>query len=207
MKFLFDLFPIILFFITLKVAEKASGASLILGKILTSIGILTTVKASLVPIMLATIAVIIGSIIQIIWAKLHYKKVDKSLWLSALLVIVLGGMTLYFQNDAFIKWKPTLLYWTFATVLIGANIFTKKNLIKDMMGKEISLPEAIWEKLNVAWAIFFSALGALNIFVAFNYSIDTWANFKLFGTMGLMFIFIIGQSFAINKYIIHEDKA
>ncbi len=76
-----------------------------------------------------------------------------------------------------------------------------------MMGKEISLPEAIWEKLNVAWAIFFSALGALNIFVAFNYSIDTWANFKLFGTMGLMFIFIIGQSFAINKYIIHEDKA
>jgi intracellular septation protein len=207
MKFLFDLFPIILFFITLKVAEKAAGASLILGKILTSIGILTTVKASLVPIMLATIAVIIGSIIQIIWAKLHYKKVDKSLWLSALLVIVLGGMTLYFQNDAFIKWKPTLLYWTFAIVLIGANIFTKKNLIKDMMGKEISLPEAIWEKLNVAWAIFFSALGALNIFVAFNYSIDTWANFKLFGTMGLMFIFIIGQSFAINKYIIHEDKA
>ena len=79
MKFLFDLFPIILFFITLKVAEKAAGASLILGKVLTSIGIVTTVKASLVPIMLATIAVIIGSIIQIIWAKLHYKKVDKSL--------------------------------------------------------------------------------------------------------------------------------
>ncbi len=206
MKFLFDLFPIILFFITLKVAEKAAGASLILGKVLTSIGILTTVKASLVPIMLATIAVIIGSIIQIIWAKLHYKKVDKSLWLSALLVIVLGGMTLYFQNDAFIKWKPTLLYWAFATVLIGANLFAKKNLIKDMMDKEISLPESIWNKLNFAWAIFFSALGALNIFVAFHYSIDTWANFKLFGTMGLMFIFIIGQSFAINKYIIHEDK-
>jgi intracellular septation protein len=206
MKFLFDLFPIILFFITLKVAEKAAGASLILGKVLTSIGIVTTVKASLVPIMLATIAVIIGSIIQIIWAKLHYKKVDKSLWLSALLVIVLGGMTLYFQNDAFIKWKPTLLYWAFATVLIGANLFAKKNLIKDMMDKEISLPESIWNKLNFAWAIFFSALGALNIFVAFHYSIDTWANFKLFGTMGLMFIFIIGQSFAINKYIIHEDK-
>ena len=206
MKFLFDLFPIILFFITLKVAEKAVGASLILGKVLTSIGIVTTVKASLVPIMLATIAVIIGSIIQIIWAKLHYKKVDKSLWLSALLVIVLGGMTLYFQNDAFIKWKPTLLYWAFATVLIGANLFAKKNLIKDMMDKEISLPESIWNKLNFAWAIFFSALGALNIFVAFHYSIDTWANFKLFGTMGLMFIFIIGQSFAINKYIIHEDK-
>lgn len=207
MKFLFDLFPVILFFITLKVAEKAASASLILAKILTTIGITATVKPSLVPIMLATIAVIIGSIIQIIWAKLHYKKVDKTLWLSALLVTVLGGMTLYFQNEAFIKWKPTLLYWTFAAVLIGANLFTQKNIIKSMMGKEISLPETIWNKLNIAWAIFFTGLGALNLHVAFNYSIDTWASFKLFGTMALMFIFIIGQSLAINKHIINEDKA
>ena len=206
MKFLFDLFPVILFFITLKVAEKTAGASLILGKILTSIGFATTVKASLVPIMLATIAVIIGSIVQIIWAKLHYKKVDNTLWLSALLVIVMGGMTLYFQNDAFIKWKPTLLYWTFAVVLIGTSLFAKKNLIKNMMGKEISMPDSIWNKLNLAWALFFSALGVLNLYVAFNYSIDTWANFKLFGTMGLMFLFIIGQSLAINKYISENEK-
>ena len=206
MKFLFDLFPVILFFITLKVAEKTAGASLILGKILTSIGFATTVKASLVPIMLATIAVIIGSIVQIIWAKLHYKKVDNTLWLSALLVIVMGGMTLYFQNDAFIKWKPTLLYWTFAVVLIGTSLFAKKNLIKNMMGKEISMPDSIWNKLNLAWALFFSALGVLNLYVAFNYSIDTWASFKLFGTMGLMFLFIIGQSLAINKYISENEK-
>ena len=207
MKFLFDLFPVILFFITLKVAEKAASASLILAKILSVLGIATTVKPSLVPIMLATIAVIIGSIIQIIWAKLHYKKVDNTLWLSALLVTVLGGMTLYFQNDAFIKWKPTLLYWTFSVVLIGANLFAKKNIIKSMMGKEISLPETIWNKLNIAWAIFFTGLGALNLYVAFNYSIDTWASFKLFGTMALMFVFIIGQSLAINKHIIHKDNA
>ena len=207
MKFLFDLFPVILFFITLKVAEKTASASAVLGEILTTVGIATTVKPSLVPIMLATVAVIIGSIIQIIWAKLHYKKVDNTLWLSALLVTILGGMTLYFQNDAFIKWKPTLLYWTFAAVLIGARLFSKKNIIKMMMGKEIQLPETIWNNLNVAWAIFFSALGALNLYVAFHYSIDTWASFKLFGTMGLMFIFIIVQSVAINKYIINEDKA
>jgi intracellular septation protein len=116
-------------------------------------------------------------------------------------------MTLYFQNDVFIKWKPTLLYWSFAVVLIGANLFSKKNIIKMMMGKEIKLPEKIWDNLNVAWSIFFSALGALNLYVAFHYSIDTWASFKLFGTMGLMFIFIIGQSIAINKYVINEDKA
>lgn len=207
MKFLFDLFPVILFFITLKVAEKAASASIVLSNILTTVGITAAVKPSLVPIMLATIAVIIGSIIQIIWAKLHYKKVDNTLWLSALLVTVLGGMTLYFQNDAFIKWKPTLLYWTFTVVLIGARLFSKKNIIKMMMGKEIQLPETIWSNLNIAWAIFFSALGALNLYVAFHYSIDIWASFKLFGTMGLMFIFIIAQSLVINKHIIQKENA
>lgn len=204
MKFLFDLFPVIFFFITLKVAEKTASASALLAEILGTVGVAVQVKPELVPIMLATIAVIIASIIQIIWAKLHYKKVDNTLWLSALLVTVLGGMTLYFQNDAFIKWKPTLLYWTFAAVLIGARIFTDKNIIKSMMGKEIKLPEAIWNKLNTAWAIFFAALGVLNLYIAFNFSIDTWASFKLFGTMGLMFAFILAQSFAINAYIIEE---
>jgi intracellular septation protein len=176
----------------------------VLAEILTTIGISTAVKPSLVPIMLATVAVIIGSIIQIIWAKLHYKKVDNTLWISALLVTTLGSMTLYFQNDAFIKWKPTLLYWTFAAALIGARLFTDKNIIKMMMGKEIKLPEPIWNRLNIAWAIFFSCLGALNLYIAFNFSIDTWASFKLFGTMGLMFGFIIAQSLAVNKYIIEE---
>jgi intracellular septation protein len=205
MKFLFDLFPVILFFITLKIAEKTANASLILGKILTTFGIATTVKPSLVPIMLATVAVIIASIIQIVWAKIRYKKVDKTLWMSAILVTVLGSMTLYFQNDAFIKWKPTLLYWIFTTAILAAHWFWQKNIIKTMMGKEVKLPESIWIKLNYAWAIFFAALGCLNLYVAFNFSIDTWASFKLFGTMGLMFVFIITQSLMINQYLI-EDK-
>jgi intracellular septation protein len=205
MKFLFDLFPVILFFITLKIAEKTANASLILDKILTTFGIATTVKPSLVPIMLATVAVIIASIIQIVWAKIRYKKVDRTLWMSAILVTVLGSMTLYFQNDAFIKWKPTLLYWIFTTAILAAHWFWQKNIIKTMMGKEVKLPESIWIKLNYAWAIFFAALGCLNLYVAFNFSIDTWASFKLFGTMGLMFVFIITQSLMINQYLI-EDK-
>jgi intracellular septation protein len=204
MKFLFDLFPVILFFITLKVAEKTASASLVLSKVLTTIGITTTVKPSLVPIMLATVAVIIGSIIQIIWAKFKYKKVDKTLWMSAILVVLLGGMTLYFQNDAFIKWKPTVLYWIFTTVLLLAYWIGKKNIIKTMVGKEVKLPELIWIKLNYAWAIFFALLGCLNLYVAFNFSIDTWASFKLFGTMILMFSFIVIQSLFINKYLIED---
>jgi intracellular septation protein len=204
MKFLFDLFPVILFFITLKVAEKTASASLVLSKVLTTIGITATVKPSLVPIMLATVAVIIGSIIQIIWAKFKYKQVDKTLWMSAILVVLLGGMTLYFQNDAFIKWKPTVLYWIFTTVLLLAYWIGKKNIIKTMVGKEVKLPELIWIKLNYAWAIFFALLGCLNLYVAFNFSIDTWASFKLFGTMILMFSFIVIQSLFIKKYLIED---
>jgi intracellular septation protein len=154
--------------------------------------------------MLATGAVIIGSIIQIIWAKFKYKQVDKTLWMSAILVVLLGGMTLYFQNDAFIKWKPTVLYWIFTTVLLLAYWIGKKNIIKTMVGKEVKLPELIWIKLNYAWAIFFALLGCLNLYVAFNFSIDTWASFKLFGTMILMFSFIVIQSLFINKYLIED---
>jgi len=206
MKFLFDLFPVILFFITLKVAEKAASAGLVLGKLLSFVGITATVKPDMVPIMLATIAVIVASLIQIAWVKLRHGKVDKTLLLSAALVVVLGGMTLYFQNDTFIKWKPTVLYWVFAVVLICAEMFWNKNFIRVMMGKDIGLPEKVWKTLNLSWAIFFIGLGILNLYVAFNYSIDTWASFKLFGTMGLMFVFIIAQSLAINKYVTVEDK-
>lgn len=206
MKFLFDLFPVILFFITLKVAEKTASANLVLTKILSAIGFSTTVKPDLVPIMLATIAVIIASIIQIIWVKVKHGKVDKTLWLSALLVTVLGGLTLYFQNDAFIKWKPTILYWVFAVALVASEIFAKKNFIKMMMGADIGLPEKVWKTLNTSWAIFFLCLGFINLYVAFHYSTDTWATFKLFGTMGLMFVFVIGQSLWLNQFLPTKDE-
>ena len=206
MKFLFDLFPVILFFITLKIAEKTASASLMLGKVLSFFGIATSVKPDLVPIMLATVVVIIASIAQIIWVKVRHGKVDKALWFSAILVAVLGSMTLYFQNDTFIKWKPTVLYWAFFVTLLSSEFFMKKNIIKSMIGKEMTLPEPLWSKLNLAWAMFFLGLGGLNLYVAFNYSVDTWASFKLFGTMGLMFVFVIAQSLVLNKYMIIEDK-
>lgn len=206
MKFLFDLFPVILFFITLKVAEKTASASLVLGKVLSFFGIAVTVKPDLVPIMLATVMVVIASIMQILWVKIRHGKVEKTLWFSAILVAVLGSLTLYFQNDTFIKWKPTVLYWAFFAALIGSDFFMKKNLIKTMIGKEMQLPETLWRKLNLAWAVFFLGLGCINLYVAFNYSTDTWASFKLFGTMGLMFVFVIAQSLVLNKHMLVEDE-
>lgn len=204
-KFLFDLFPVLMFFTTLKIAEKTASASMILGEIFSTLGVTIIVKPNLVPIMLATMAVIIASVIQIIWVKLKHGKVDKILWFSAGLVVTLGCMTLYFQNDIFIKWKPTVLYWSFAVVLMCAELFWRKNFIKTMMEKSMQLPEKVWRILNFSWAAFFIFLGILNLYVAFNYSIDTWASFKLFGTTGIMFAFIIAQTLLLSKYLPKED--
>lgn len=207
MKFLFDLLPVIIFFITLKVAEKTAAASAVLAKILALLGIVTTVKPDLVPVMLATIAVIIASIFQILWVKIRHGKVDKMLYFSAALVLVMGGLTLYFQNDAFIKWKPTILDWAFAVALWFAEAFMQKNLIRLMMGHEVKLPEPVWKKLNWSWVLFFVFSGVANLYVAYNFSTDTWATFKAFGSLGLMFLFIIAQGFYINQYISTDKES
>lgn len=205
MKFLFDLFPVILFFITLKFAEKSQAAGMLLSKILGMLGITATVKPDLVPIMLATAVVILATFLQVAWVKFRHGKVDKMLWLSLMLIVLFGGMTLYFQNSAFIKWKPTVLYWLFAISLVVSNAFFGKNLIRGLMDKQISMPDNIWNKLNLAWALFFAVLGAINLYVAFNFSIDTWANYKLFGTSGLMLLFFIGQALLLDKHMTAKD--
>lgn len=207
MKFLFDLFPVIFFFITLKVSEKTAGAGAFLQNILDTFGITATIKPDLVPIMLATIAVIIATFIQVIWAKIKHGKVDKTLWISALLIVVLGGFTLYLQDDSFIKWKPTILYWVFAATILVSHYLFNKNIIRSMMDQNVELPEHVWKKMNLSWAVFFTLLGFINLFVAKNYSTDTWATFKLFGATGLMFVFIILQILMMNKYLPKEDPS
>lgn len=204
MKFLFDLFPVIFFFSTLKIAEKWQGAAALLAHILSFLGLHNSVKADLVPIMLATIAAIIATLLQVAWVKLRHGKVDKMLWLSLSLIVVFGGLTLYFQNASFIKWKPTMLYWLMAAGLLVSNVFFKKNYIKSMMGELIDAPEAIWNKLNLTWVIFFVLLGLLNLYIAFNFSTDTWASFKLFGTSAIMFVFMIAQTMFLKKYLIEQ---
>ncbi|MEO8408364.1 MAG: septation protein A, partial [Oxalobacteraceae bacterium] len=116
-----------------------------------------------------------------------------------------GGATIYFHNENFIKWKPTVLYWCFGAALFGGQIFMRKNLIRSMMEQQIKLPDTIWQRLNLAWSIFFLAMGFLNLYVAFNFPTATWVNFKLFGGMGLMFAFIIAQSLFLSKYM--KDSA
>jgi intracellular septation protein len=172
-KFLFDLFPVILFFVVFKI----SG------------------------IFAATAAAIVATLGQIAWVKYRHGKVDGMLIASGIIIVVFGSATLLLHDETFIKWKPTVLYWLFAVVLSSAELFWNRNLIRSIMEQQIAMPDTVWKKLNHAWAGFFAALGFANLYVAFHFTTEIWVNFKLFGTMGLMFVFVILQSLYLGKYM------
>lgn len=173
MKFLFDLFPVILFFIAFKFA-----------------GIYT-----------ATAVAIGATVVQIALTYLKHRKVDAMQWASLGIIVFFGGATLFFHNENFIKWKPTVLYWLFASVLLISATIAKKNLIQSAMSAQVSLAPALWSKLNFAWVIFFSCMGCLNLYIAFNYDTPTWVNFKLFGGMGLLIAFVLAQGVWLSRHI------
>lgn len=201
MKLLFDLFPVILFFATFKYyGSNPEGAADLLGGLLGS-AVLDVKQA---PILLATVVVIVATMAQIAWVHFRHSKVDKMLWVSLVLVTVFGGMTLIFQDETFIKWKPTILYWVFAGSMAFAALVLRKNPIKAMLGEQMTLPEPVWGKVNLSWIAFFLFMGVLNLIVAFNFPTDTWVNFKLFGGMGLLLLFVLGQGLMLSKYV--EDK-
>lgn len=201
MKLLFDLFPVILFFVTFKYyGSNPEGAADLVGSLLGS----AVIDVKQAPILLATIVVIVATMAQIAWVHFRHGKVDKMLWVSLALVTVFGGMTLIFQDETFIKWKPTILYWVFAGTMAFSALVLKKNPIKAMLGEQMTLPEPVWDKVNLSWIAFFLFMGALNLIVAFNFSTDIWVDFKLFGGMGLLLLFVLGQGLMLSKYV--EDK-
>jgi intracellular septation protein len=202
MKFLFDLFPVILFFGMFKWGENnPDAAQALIGQYLSGFISGGAVSATQAPILLATAVAIIATLGQIGYLLARGKKVDTMLWVSLAIITLFGGATIYFHNETFIKWKPTVLYWIFAAALIAGQFAFKKNFIRVMMAKQFALPDPIWERLNLAWAGFFMAMGLVNLFVAYNFSTNAWVNFKLFGFMGLMFAFVIGQSLFLSKYM------
>jgi intracellular septation protein len=177
MKLLFDLFPVLLFFVAYKVAD----------------------------IYVATGTAIVASIAQILWLKLRARPVEGMQWTSLAIIVVFGGMTLLLQDETFIKWKPTVLYGLFAVVLLGGRVFFGRDLIKAVMGKQITLPEPVWRRLGVAWVAFFAAMAVLNLLVAYRFSTDVWVNFKLFGTMGLTIAFVIAQALYLGRHVQEES--
>lgn len=179
MKVFFDLFPVILFFIGFKFYG----------------------------IFVATAIAIATTLALIIYAKIRHGKIEKMLLINGAIITVLGGITLLLHDQTYIMWKPTVLYWLLAAVLLISNLFFKKNFIQQMMGKMLNPPATIWSRLNMIWVAFLVALGFLNLYVAFNYSLDTWVNFKLFGVTALLFLFMIGQIVALRKYMIEPTES
>ncbi|WP_018410876.1 septation protein A [Methyloversatilis thermotolerans] len=197
MKFLFDLLPVILFFAAYKIAGGSPDASADLA--MRVLG--DSIVASQAPILIATAVAILATLGQVIWLLARGRKVDTMLWISLALIVVFGGATLVLHDATFIKWKPTVLYWLFAgTLLVSALVF-RRNLIRALMEQQVQLPEPVWARLNLSWIAFFAVMGALNLYVAFSYSEDTWVDFKLYGGMGLMLLFVIGQGFMLSRHI------
>ncbi|MDH5517217.1 MAG: septation protein A [Gammaproteobacteria bacterium] len=209
MKLLIDFFPIILFFITYHQAGAITENTAI-GQLFDS-----SQPEIIVATMLATAVAIISSFIQVGGYWLKNRSVEKMHIFSLLLITILGGITIAFGDPAFIQWKPTVLNWVFAAAFLISQYVGKSSLVHRMMSSQISLPDAVWKRLNLSWVVFFIISGLANIYVAFYYAVeldektrmDTWVNFKLFGLLGLTVIFVIAQAFYLARYMTPEEDA
>jgi intracellular septation protein len=207
-KLLFDYIPLILFFLVYKVAGMHPEASYafaqsFLGPLVAGTGLLPDQG----PIMLATVVVIVATVLQIVYLKVRGQKVDAMLWVTASIVTIMGSATIYFHDENFIKWKPTILYWVMAVMLAFTQFVLNKNMMRQVMEQQIKLPEPIWARLGLAWIVFFAVLGAINLVVAYviyKGNLDAWVNFKVYGITVLFFVFIVGQSFMLGKYMEEE---
>ena len=180
MKFLVEFLPLILFF----VAFKWQG------------------------IYVATATAIVAAVLQFAWFRLRGRPITTMQWLSLGIIVVFGGATLLLQDDRFIRWKPTVLYWACGVTLLVGRVFFRSNwLTRVMPTDELTLPDAVWTRLTWAWIAFFVAMGCLNLYVAFNYSLDTWANFKVWWSMGIILAWSLAQGAYMARHMPPEDRA
>ena len=177
MKLLLDFFPSILFFVAFKFAG----------------------------IYVATAVAIVATVAQIAWLRYSTGKVEPMQWVSLGVIVLFGGATIVAHNETFIKWKPTVLYWLMGSALFVGQVFFKKNFLKSLMGSQLQLPDAAWRVTTWSWTAFFAVMGLVNRWVAFNFDTDTWVNFKLFGGMGLMLLFVLAQALYLGRYMKTEE--
>ena len=199
MKLLFDLFPVILFFATFKFANgDPAGCSAFFENLC---GLEFPVAQS--PVLAATSVAILASLLQVLFVFLRGKKPEAMLWISLAVILVFGGLTIFLRDEMFIKWKPTILYWIFGAILFYG-ILTGKNFMTKLFKKQLELPEDCWNTMQKAWCIFFACVGALNLAVAYGCSTETWVNFKMFGLLGITFVFTLGFGAWLTKKIPQE---
>lgn len=177
-KLIFDLFPVALFFIAYK-----------LGDIYT-----------------ATATIIIAMAAQLIWLKLRKKPIEKMQAMAFIAVLVLGGLTLALRNPNFILWKPTIVNALIASVFMGSEWVGKQPLVQKFMGPALDLTDRQWLILNRIWVGFFAFCGAINLVVAYNFSENTWVNFRLFGLTALNIAFMVIQILILRKHLIPLEE-
>jgi intracellular septation protein len=173
MKILLDFLPVIVFFAVYKFTND---------------------------ILLATAVLIPATLLQMLYSWKVQGKIEKMQLVTLVLVVLLGGATLAFQDKAFIQWKPTIVNWLFALGFLATQFIGDKTVVERLMGSSMELPKAIWSRLNLAWVAFFVAVGIVNLYVAYNFSEEIWVDFKLFGMLGLTILFIILQGLYIAKH-------
>lgn len=178
MKILFDFFPILLFFIAFKLFD----------------------------IYVATMVAIAATVVQVGVAWVRTRKVEPTHVITLVLIVVFGGATIYFKDELFIKWKPTVVNWLFGLAFLLSQVFGNRTFVERMMGGAVRLPENIWRRLNLMWAAFFLTLGCVNLIVVYTFDTNTWVNFKLFGLLGLTLLFAIGQSVYMSRYAIEQEE-
>jgi intracellular septation protein len=184
MKLFFDFFPILLFFIVFKWHEDPKQG-----------------------ILAATAVIIIATGVQVAVTWYRKRRVEKIHLITLALLVSMGGVTLLLQDEIYIKWKSTAFFWLLAVAFLGSQFIGRKPLVQRFFDSKFEPPYRVWRLLNLAWVVFFLGLGGLNLYVVYNFSTDTWVNFKLFGLTGLMFVFVFAQILYLFRYMIPEEDA
>lgn len=202
MKFLLDLLPVILFFVTFKWGGQhseawASWLTLHVGH-LTRTGEVTAAQA---PILAATGVTMLASLLQMGWQRSRGTRIETLQWVTLGMVLVLGSATLFFNDERFIKWKPTAVYWLLGSALLFWQWVLRRNALQALLGTQLKLPAPVYAKLAYAWAAFFLLMGIVNLWVAYVFSTEIWVNFKMFGTLGATLVFVVAQSLYLARYM------
>ena len=185
MQFLFDFFPLILFFATFKFYG----------------------------IFVATGAAVVASLVQVSWLKLSGRKIEPMHWITLGAIVILGTATIVLADEVFIRWKPTVVYWIFSGILFGTHLWGNKTAIERVMGSKMEMPAQAWRTMNLSFGVFTLAMGILNLYVAFIYGADLdpdtqrehWVNFKVFGTLVLTFVFVFFLMLVVSRHVKSEE--
>ncbi|KMM83123.1 intracellular septation protein [Pseudomonas taetrolens] len=192
MKQFIDFIPLLLFFIVYKIEPRIveiAGHSLSVGGIYS-----------------ATAMLIVSSLVVYGFLFFKQRKLEKSQWLTLIACLVFGSLTLAFHSETFLKWKAPVVNWLFALAFAGSHFIGDKLLIKRIMGHALTLPDAVWTRLNLAWIAFFIFCGAANLFVAFTYQ-SIWVDFKVFGSLGMTVLFLVAQGIYLSRHLHDADPS